>query len=89
MAVAIRERAPTGAVIDPFLDRVEELVDHSEGKVRGDVVHGLLVALGFGCDERSTPPRGRGGEGGVARRSSSPLSSLGIRTWDVVAVRLG
>jgi len=40
--------------VDPFLDKVEELIDMSEGKVRADVVHQRLVAMGFGGDERST-----------------------------------
>jgi transposase len=41
-------------LIDPFLTKVEELVDMSEGKVRADVVHERLVAMGFTGDERST-----------------------------------
>jgi len=41
-------------LIDPFLAKVEELVDMSEGKVRADVVHERLVAMGFTGDERST-----------------------------------
>lgn len=41
-------------LIDPFLDKVEELVEMSEGKVRADVVHERLVAMGFGGDGRST-----------------------------------
>jgi hypothetical protein len=34
--------------IDPFLPKVEELVERSEGKIRADVVHQRLVAMGFG-----------------------------------------
>ena len=41
-------------LIDPFLDKVEELVDRSEGRVRADKVHERLVAMGFVGDERST-----------------------------------
>ena len=41
-------------LIDPFLAKVEELVDRSEGKVRADKVHERLVAMGFVGDERST-----------------------------------
>lgn len=41
-------------LIDPFLDKVEEWVDRSEGAVRADVVHERLVAVGFGGDERTT-----------------------------------
>jgi transposase len=41
-------------LIDPFLAKVEELVDRSQGKVRADVVHQRLVAMGFGGVERTT-----------------------------------
>jgi transposase len=41
-------------VIDPHLDKVEEWVDRSEGKVRADVVHERLQGLGFTGDERTT-----------------------------------
>jgi hypothetical protein len=40
--------------IDPFLAKVEEWVDHSQGKVRADVVHQRLVAMGFGGTDRTT-----------------------------------
>ena len=47
-------------LVDPFLAKVEELVDHSQAKIRADVVHQRLVAMGFGGwsgrDRRSTPP---------------------------------
>jgi hypothetical protein len=48
-AVARRPR-----LIDPFLDKIEEWVERSRGKVRADVVHERLVAVGFGGDERTT-----------------------------------
>jgi hypothetical protein len=41
-------------LIDPFLDKVEEWVDRSKGRVRADVVHERLLAVGFGGDERTT-----------------------------------
>jgi transposase len=41
-------------LIDPFLPKVEELVDRSAGKIRADVVHERLVAMGFGGVERTT-----------------------------------
>lgn len=59
--VAIRDsgRDPLTATrraraIDPFLDKIEELVDKSEGKIRADVVHQRLVAMGFRGGDRST-----------------------------------
>jgi hypothetical protein len=40
--------------IDAFLAKVEELVERSEGKIRADVVHQRLVAMGFGGTDRTT-----------------------------------
>jgi hypothetical protein len=47
-----RDRRPKA--IDPFLDKVEEWVDDSLGKIRADVAHRKLVAMGFTGNERST-----------------------------------
>lgn len=60
--VAIRDaggnpvvRTPRSKIIDPYLEKVEELVDRSHGKVRADVVHeSHLVPMGFAGDERTT-----------------------------------
>jgi hypothetical protein len=41
-------------IIDPYLAKVEEWVDRSEGKVRADVVHERLQAVGFTGDGRTT-----------------------------------
>ncbi len=41
-------------LIDEFLPKVEEWVDRSHGKVRADVAHDKLVALGFTGSERTT-----------------------------------
>lgn len=40
--------------IDAFLPKIEELVEKSEGKVRADVVHRRLVAMGFTGVDRTT-----------------------------------
>jgi hypothetical protein len=40
--------------IDSFLAKVEELVDRSSGRIRADVVHRKLAAMGYGGSERST-----------------------------------
>jgi transposase len=40
--------------VDSFLAKVEELVDRSSGKIRADVVHRKLTAMGYGGSERST-----------------------------------
>ena len=42
-------------IIDPYLEKIEELVERSHGKVRADVVHEHhLEPMGFGGDERTT-----------------------------------
>ena len=41
-------------LIDPFLPKLEELVEQSEGVVRADVVHERLQMMGFAGDERTT-----------------------------------
>jgi transposase len=41
-------------LIDPYVDKIEELVETSEGAVRADVTHERLVAMGFTGDERTT-----------------------------------
>lgn len=41
-------------VIDPFVPKIEELIETSKGKVRADVVHERLVALGFTGADRTT-----------------------------------
>jgi transposase len=40
--------------IDSFLGKIEELVETSKGRVRADVVHQRLVAMGFTGTDRST-----------------------------------
>ena len=46
------ERRPS--VIDGFLPKLEELVERSKGKIRADVAHDKIVAMGFAGSERST-----------------------------------
>ena len=46
------ERRPRS--IDVFLAKVEELVDRSSGRIRADVVHRRLTAMGYGGSERTT-----------------------------------
>ena len=41
-------------VTDPWLEKIEEWVDHSRGRVRGDIAHERLLALGYLGSERST-----------------------------------
>jgi len=49
LARAVRPR-----LIDPFMPKIEELVDRSKGKIRADVAHRKITAMGYGGSERST-----------------------------------
>jgi len=54
-SVAARERGqltpgrpkPREMLADPYREKLEEWVDHSRGKVRADVAHDKLIALGY------------------------------------------
>lgn len=48
------EHVHRARLIDPFVDKVEELVDESKGKIRADVVHERLRAMGYAGTERTT-----------------------------------
>jgi hypothetical protein len=50
-----RRRAGTaGRMTDPFLPRMISWIDQTRGQIRGDVIHGKLLALGFTGCERTT-----------------------------------
>jgi len=51
---ALEAPARRDQLIDPYLAKVEEWVDASKGKVRADVAHDKLVALGYTGSERTT-----------------------------------
>ena len=42
------------SVIDEFLPKLEELVERSKGKIRADVAHDKIAAMGFAGSERTT-----------------------------------
>lgn len=48
------EREHRARVIDEYLPKIEELVVRSDGRVRADVVHRRIAAMGFGGGERTT-----------------------------------
>lgn len=48
------ESARRTQLIDPYLAKIEEWVDRSRGRVRADVVHDKLRAVGFEGSERTT-----------------------------------
>ncbi len=41
-------------VTEPFVDKIYEWVDRSDGRIRADVVHEKLVAMGYPGSERTT-----------------------------------
>lgn len=43
-----------GSVTDPFVDKITEWIDRSEGRIRADVVHAKLVPMGYPGSERTT-----------------------------------
>jgi len=47
-----RPRRPRA--IDPFMAKIEDLVERSQGRIRADVVHRRLLAMGFTGTDRST-----------------------------------
>jgi transposase len=60
--VAAREAAGGGPparsrsrpLVDPFAEKIDELVDRSRAHVRADVVHGVLLAMGYAGSYRTT-----------------------------------
>jgi transposase len=50
LPVAVRRRP----MVDPFADKVEELVERSRGRIRADKAHEKLVAMGYVGSERTT-----------------------------------
>jgi hypothetical protein len=46
--------APRPSVIGEFLPKLEELVDRSKGKIRADVAHDKITAMGYRGSERTT-----------------------------------
>ena len=53
-AGVVGQAAARPMLIEEFLPKVEEWVEHSKGKVRADVAHDKLVALGYTGSERTT-----------------------------------
>ena len=53
-AGTLGEAARRNQLIDPYLPKLEEWVDASHGKVRADVAHDKLVAMGYPGSQRTT-----------------------------------
>jgi transposase len=45
---------PRGQLIDPYVEKLEEWMEASNGKIRADVAHDKLVAMGYPGSERTT-----------------------------------
>lgn len=54
VGVPVDEPVKRAKLIDPFVAKIEEAVDTSEGVIRADLLHERLVAMGFTGDERTT-----------------------------------
>ena len=48
------QRARQRPLVDPFAEKIDELVDRSRALVRADVVRGVLVAMGYEGSYRTT-----------------------------------
>ncbi len=46
--------APRPGLVDPFREKLEELVERSKGQIRADVAHEKITAMGYGGSERTT-----------------------------------
>ncbi len=50
--VVVRERRRP--LVDPFAEKIDELVDRSHARIRADKAHGVLVAMGYQGSYRTT-----------------------------------
>jgi transposase len=50
--LVVRERR--GSLVDPFADKIDEMVDRSKASIRADKAHGVLVAMGYQGSYRTT-----------------------------------
>jgi hypothetical protein len=81
------ERMHAAQLIDPYLEKLEEWVDRSDGRIAADVVHGKLLAMGM--PGRNAPPgvrlprRRRRGELAIGGCSGRGSRSRGLwLQWD-------
>ena len=52
--LSLEERVRRERLVDPFLDKIEEWVERSKGRIPADVAHDRLRALGYGGSECTT-----------------------------------
>lgn len=53
-AVPVDQPVQRAKIIDPFVPKIEEAVESSEGAIRADVLQEQPAAIGFTGDERTT-----------------------------------
>ena len=80
--------APRPGVIDGFLPKLEELVERSKGRVRADVAHEKITAMGYAGIGAHDAAGGRAAEEGLALRTAAGVPPVGPGAGDVGAVRL-
>jgi len=73
--------------VDPFAEKIGEWVERSRGRVRADVAHQRLVAMGYQGSERTT----RRAEAGLAagERATDAALGSGAGVVDAVGLRRG
>ena len=55
--LVVSRAASRPRVIDEFLPKLEELIERSKGKIRADVAHDKIAAMGFsGVNDHEIPP---------------------------------
>ena len=67
------QRRHRDRAIDAYLPKIEELVVRSRGKIRADVVHERITAMGFAGGERTTRRT-------VAASKPSAMIALALRS---------
>ena len=78
--LAVGEPVRRERIIDPFLEKVEELVERARGDIRADVAHREhLVPMGFAGDERTTRRAVAEAKGRLVRGPTPHLSAVDPR----------
>ena len=75
-------------LIDAFLPKLEELVERSKGRIRADVAHEKIAAMGYAGSERSTRRAVAAAEEGLALGPAAGVPPVDPRAGHVGAVRL-
>ena len=74
--------------VDAFAEKIEEWVDRSRGRIRADVAHQRLVAMGYRGSERTTRRAVAEAKRRVARRARPAHAAVDHRAGAVDAVGL-